>query len=93
MFVIYDSMSLNLLRIKNISDIICRDNQNTHFTFKNFFFPRKSCLLLDNVEKCGRARQATDYNIIRLMRIAFWISKVTDTHSESVKGLHIRFAL
>ena len=39
MFVIYDSMSLNLLRIKNISDIICRDNQNTHFTFKNFFFP------------------------------------------------------
>ena len=34
------------------------------------------------MEKCGRARQATDGNILR--RIASWITKATDTHSEYV---------
>ena len=48
------------------------------------FFFRKTCGLLDNVTKCGRARQATDHNIIRRMRIACWVSKATDTHSECV---------
>ena len=38
--------------------------------------------LWDNVEIYGRARQATDGNIIRYMHIACWITKVTDTHSE-----------
>jgi hypothetical protein len=32
------------------------------------------------VEKYGTARQATDDNIIRRMRFAFWITKATDTH-------------
>jgi hypothetical protein len=32
-----------------------------------------------NVEKYGTARQATDDNIIRRMRIACWITKATDT--------------
>jgi hypothetical protein len=36
------------------------------------------------VEKYGTARQATDYNIIRRMRFACWITKATDTHSECV---------
>jgi hypothetical protein len=35
-------------------------------------------------EKYGRARQATDDNIIRRMCMAFWIHKVTNTHSEYV---------
>jgi len=34
------------------------------------------------VEKYGRGRQATDDNILRLMRIASWIPKATRTHSE-----------
>ena len=34
------------------------------------------------MEKYGRARQATDDNIIRRMRFARWITKATDTHSE-----------
>ena len=33
-----------LLRIINISDTICRENQNTHFIF-NKFFSRNSCRL------------------------------------------------
>jgi hypothetical protein len=44
---------------------------------------RKSCLLWNNVEKCGKLRQATD-NIIRRMRFDCWITKATDTHSECV---------
>ena len=36
------------------------------------------------MEKCGRAGQATDDDILRHMYIACWITKVTDTHSEYV---------
>jgi hypothetical protein len=36
------------------------------------------------VEKYGTARQATDDNIIRRMRFAYWITKATDTHSDYV---------
>jgi hypothetical protein len=27
-----------LLRMRNVSDKNCRENQNTHFVFNNFFF-------------------------------------------------------
>jgi hypothetical protein len=36
------------------------------------------------VEKYGTAGQATDGNIIRRMRIALWLPKVTSTQSEYV---------
>jgi len=36
------------------------------------------------MSKYGRARQATDDNIIRRMRIVCWITKFTNTHSEYV---------
>jgi hypothetical protein len=45
---------------------------------------RKSYRLWANVEKCGRAGQATADDIIRCMRVACWITKATDTHSEYV---------
>jgi hypothetical protein len=66
-----------LLKMRNISDESCRENQNTHFVFSNFF--PKSCCLWDNVEKYGTARQATDGNIIRRMRFPCWINNATDT--------------
>jgi len=34
---IFDHISLILLNVRNISCKICRENQNTHFTFSNFF--------------------------------------------------------
>jgi hypothetical protein len=68
-----------LLRMRYVSDKGCRENQNTHFMFNNFFF-RKSFRLWDNVEEYCIARQATDDNIIRRMRFACWITKATDTH-------------
>jgi hypothetical protein len=36
------------------------------------------------VEKYGIARQATDDNIIQRMRLACWITKATDIHSQYV---------
>jgi hypothetical protein len=72
-----------LLRMRNVSDKSCRENQNTYFAFSNFFF-RKSCRVWDNVERYGRIRQSTDDNIIQRMHFAFWTTKVTDTHSECV---------
>ena len=38
------------------------------------------------MEKYGRAGQATDNNtcVVRSMRIAYWVTKATDTHSEHV---------
>jgi hypothetical protein len=48
----------------------------------NFVFSK--IVTRDNVEKYGRARQATDDNIIRRMRFARWITNATETHSEYV---------
>ena len=36
------------------------------------------------VERCGRAGQATDGNIIRLVRFAWCLTEGTETHSEYV---------
>jgi hypothetical protein len=50
-----------LLRMRNVSNIICRENQNTRFMFSNFF--RKSCLLWNDVGKNGGAWDTTDDNM------------------------------
>ena len=55
--------------MRNVSDKSCREDQNTHFMFSNFFFPENSAFYQNNVEKCCRVGQATDDNIIRRMRI------------------------
>ena len=33
-----------LLRIRNVSDKSCRENQNTHFMYSNFFLKIMSCM-------------------------------------------------
>jgi hypothetical protein len=43
------------------------------------------------VEKYGTAGQATDDNIIRRMRFAWWITKATDPHSEHTYIIIIAF--
>jgi len=51
-----------LLRMINVSDKSCRENQSTHFVF-GYFFWLKSCHLCDNVENYCRTGQATDDNV------------------------------
>jgi len=55
--IISDSV---LLRMRNISDKICRETQCTHFMF-NTIFPK--IMLSDNVEKDGIARQVIYGNV------------------------------
>jgi len=71
-----------LLRMRNVSDKSCTENQNTHFVFSNIFF-RKSYRLCDNVEKYCKARDRAQM-AIRRMRIECWIPKATETHTEHV---------
>ena len=66
-----------LLRMKNVSDKICREIRNTHVRFNNFFFFRKSWRLWDmwkNTVERSRLQHS----------IACWIPKSTNTHSEYV---------
>jgi hypothetical protein len=44
-------------------------------------FLSKSYRSLYNVEKCHRASQATDENIIRGIGVEWWIPMDTNTHS------------
>jgi len=50
-----------LLVMRNISDKICRENQNTYFMFKTFF--SKIVPFIRYVEKFCRAGQTTDDNM------------------------------
>jgi hypothetical protein len=70
-----------LLRMRNVSDKSCTENQNTHFLCSVTLFFRKSCRLWDNVEKYGRDREA---NVLRRKRLECWLTKATDIHSEYV---------
>jgi hypothetical protein len=67
--------------VRNVSDRNL-EKVKTHMLVN--FFPRKSYLLWDNVEKYSTAKQATDCNTVRRMRVACWIPKSTDTHSKSI---------
>ena len=65
-----------LLRMRNVSDNIYGEDQKTHFVFNNFFFENRAVyeiMWIDMVEMT-----------IWRMRIACWITKVTNIHSENV---------
>ena len=78
----HDSISMNF-RIGNFADKSHGKYQNTHFVFLTTFF-WKSCCLWDNVETYSRARQVTDHNTIRHIRIAHCTTTAIETHSEYV---------
>jgi hypothetical protein len=74
---------LVILGIRNISDKIYRENQNTHFMFNNSTPPPPSHAVLKimwkNIVKSDRPQKT-----IWRMGIECWITKATDTHSEYV---------
>jgi hypothetical protein len=72
-----------LLRMRNVWDKSCLEKFNTHIVCSIIFF-QKLYSLWDNVEKYGRARQATNGNVTWHMGFACCINKATDTHSECV---------
>jgi len=59
--------------------------------FSWLFSPEKSYRLWDKVEKLRRPGQPMDENLIRCLRFACWITKVTNTHSEYIIGYLLLF--
>jgi hypothetical protein len=67
--------------MRNISEKQCRKNQSAYLSLNNFYSECPKVVLCEIMwGKNGRARQATDDNIIRRMRFACWITKATDAH-------------
>jgi len=70
-----------LLRMRNVSDKICRENQNTHFVFSNYFQKNRAVydIMWENILERGRPQMT-----VWRMRIACWMLKATNTHTEVV---------
>jgi len=64
-----------LHRMRNVSNKTCRENQNTHFVFCNFFQK-----IVPFTRKCGKTLyRGTGHVTTQRMRTACWIPKVTNT--------------
>jgi hypothetical protein len=68
--------------LRNFSHKCCRENQNTNFMFNNFFFSPENRSVYEMWENMVHPDRPQMTNIIRRMRIACFITKVTDTRSE-----------
>jgi hypothetical protein len=80
---IFYHTSLRSLRMRNVWGIVSENVTKSHFILSNlFFFFRNLCRLWDSVGKHCRVGQFTDDKIMRCMRIACWITKATNSHSE-----------
>ena len=77
-----------LLRMKNVSGKNCRENQNTHFVFTNFFFFNRDLyeVMWKNVVQAGRPKMKRER-----MRFGCWILKGTNTCSKY--EVHFVFSL
>jgi len=61
--------------MRNVSDRICKENQNTHFIF-NFSENRAVFeIMWKNIAEPGKSQMT-----IWRMRIEFWTPKATNTH-------------
>jgi hypothetical protein len=69
-----------LLRMRNVSDKNCRENQNTHFVFNTFFSENRTVyeIMWKNVVERDRPQM-----IIRCMRIACWELRL-QTHTQNM---------
>jgi len=65
------------------SDKSCRENQNTHFVFNNFFFFFENRAVYEIMWKNIVELDRPQMTIWRI-RIACWITKATNTHPEYV---------
>jgi len=69
--------------MRNVSDNRCRENQNTHFVFGNSPPTPENRAFYEIMWKNIVEPDRTQMTIWR-MRIACWIPKATNTHSEYV---------
>ena len=67
--------------MRNVSDKYYGENLNTYFMFNNLFFGNSAVY---EIRWKNVAEPDSPHMIIRRMRLACWITKVTNTHSEYV---------
>jgi hypothetical protein len=67
------------LRMRNVSDRRCRENQNAHFNLRNFFFKNRAIyeIIWKSMVDPGKPQMA-----IWHMRHACWIPKAINIHSK-----------
>ena len=67
--------------MRNVADKSCTENQNTHFVFSNFFSENRAVyeIMWKNMVQRGRPQMT-----IWRMRIACWITRAINTHSEYI---------
>ena len=67
--------------MRNVSDKSCRENQNTHFMLRNFYFENTVLyeIMWENIVKASRSRMT-----VWRMRTACRITKATNADSEYV---------
>jgi hypothetical protein len=75
--------------MRNVSYKSCTENQNTHFMFNNLF--SENCAIYEISEKYGRARQATDDNIMlhRQHQFEHWITRARIPLQNTTSGIYI----
>ena len=70
------------LKMRNVSDKSCRENQNTHFVFKNCFSVENRAvygIMWENI-----VEQDSPLMTIWRMHVAYWTPKATNIHSVCV---------
>jgi hypothetical protein len=74
-----------LLRMRTVPDKSCRENQNTHFVFSNFFVENRAVyeIMWKNTVEPDRPQMA-----IWRMRIVWWIPKATNTQRYRLCNTH-----
>jgi hypothetical protein len=76
-----------LLRMRNVLDNSCRENQNIHFMFSNFcfkFMPFFFEVILKNI-----VERAGPHMTVWRMCIECWIPKATSTNSDYVPHIAV----
>ena len=67
--------------MRNVVEKSCRENQNTHFMFNNFFSENRT--VYEIMSKNMVDPEATNDVTIWRIRIACWISKIIRTHAHA----------
>jgi len=67
--------------MRNVSVKSCRENRKTHFVFSDFFFLDNSVYV---IMWKNAVEQVRPHMTIWRMRIACWIPKATNTHTQLV---------
>ena len=73
-----------LLRMRNVSDRSCRENQNTHFVLHNSPYPPSESSAVYEITWKNILEPDRPQMTIWRMRIVCWTPKATDTHSQYV---------